>query len=502
MLRFIKKYYLPLLAGILISLSRLPIYLGWLVFFALIPLMLFFENKEHKTIDRIIGGLIFSLVQIILVFYWIGSVTFPGLIGIWLIFAVYYTISFWIIERAWHRMPGIRLLTILSVFISFEYLQNFGQMRFPWWNLGYSLTDFLPLLQALDIGGMSLLAGLIVIINYLLYQTFKKKRRAIIWIIVIFGVWWIYGSYRLLTLPMEKTDLPVAVMQPSIKQDDKWDETHYRQILARYDDLCKAAAEEGIKMLIFPEAAIPDYLMINPHVRKDLNNLTTKHQISIFTGFPHAERAPADYPVPYYSYNAASLFSPDGSTQELYYKNILVPVGERMLWLEYFPFLWSWQFGQANWEFGTKIPRYTFQDKTFSPSICYELAFPHFYQRANFEDGQGNFTKADFHVNITNDAWFGTSYGPKLHAMMTKFRAIETRTQFYRSANTGISMIVDPKGQILSSTELFEITNITAPLYYTDEIPFYHKIYRYPIIFVLISLAIFILSFIFPRRTR
>lgn len=502
MLRFIKRYYLPLIAGVLISLSRLPLYLGWMVFFALIPLLRFFENKEHRALDRIIGGLIFSLVQIILVFYWIGSVTFGGLIGIWLIFALYYSLCFWIIERAWHRLPGIRLLTIISVFISFEYLQNFGQTRFPWWNLGYSLTDFLPLLQALDIGGMSLLAALIITVNYLLYQALRKRSRAIIGIIVIFGLWWIYGSYRLLTLPMQEAQIPVAVMQPSIEQDDKWDEALYQEILARYDVLCEAAAAEGIEMLIFPEAAIPDYLMISPHVRADLRELMLRHQISIFTGFPHAERAPADYPVPYYSFNAASLFSPDDSVQELYYKNILVPVGERMLWLEQFPFLWSLQFGQANWEFGTKIPRYSFQDRSFSPSICYELAFPHFYQRANFEDASAKTSKADYHVNITNDAWFGTTYGPWLHGTMTKFRAIESRMQFYRSANTGISMIVDPKGQVLVSTELFEITNVSAPLYYTDLIPLYHKIYHYPIIFVFAGLAIFILSFIIPRRGR
>jgi apolipoprotein N-acyltransferase len=233
-----------------------------------------------------------------------------------------------------------------------------------------------------------------------------------------------------------------------------------------------------------------------------MDELIQDHQIDIFTGFPHAVRAPADYPVPYYSYNAASLFTRDGKHQDLYYKNILVPVGERMLWLEHFPFLWKLEFGQANWEFGTEIPRYHYRNKEFSPSICYELAFPHFLQRANFQDGKGGHRKADFHVNITNDAWFGTSYGPWLHGIMTKFRAIESRTQFYRSANTGISMIVDPKGQILTSTKLFEICNISAPLYTCAVRPFYNRIYRYPWAFVAIMILLAILSFLSPRRVE
>lgn len=502
MIRFVKNYYLIIIAALLLSLSRLPLHLGWLVFFAFVPLLSHFEGKEHKVGGQIISALLFSLIQIVLVFYWIGSVTFGGLIGIGLIFALYYFVAFSLLQRIWQRLPRLRMIAFICLFISFEFLPNFSQMRFPWWNIGYALSDFLPLLQALDLGGMSLLALLILSLNYFIYTLVHKDHRAWIAILLLFTIWYAYGKYRILTLPWAMQDVPIAVMQPSIKQDDKWDEAKYRQILSRYDELCARAAANGKELIIFPEAALPNYLLLEPRVRADLNALIQDHQIDIFTGFPHAETAPADYPVPYLSYNAASLFSKDGRHQDLYYKNILVPVGERMLWLEHFPFLWKLQFGQANWEFGTRIPRYRFQGKEFSPSICYEIAFPHFYQRANFQDGQGGRSKADFHVNITNDAWFGTSYGPWLHGTMTRFRAIESRIQFYRSANTGISMIVDPKGQVLASTELFEIGNISAPLYTSTALPLYSRIYRYPWAFVAITILLTILSFFYPRRVQ
>jgi apolipoprotein N-acyltransferase len=180
----------------------------------------------------------------------------------------------------------------------------------------------------------------------------------------------------------------------------------------------------------------------------------------------------------------------------LYYKNILVPVGERMLWLEQFPFLWSLQFGQANWEFGTEIPVYECDGYRFSPSICYELAFPHFMQRANRIRDE----KVDYHVNITNDAWFGTSYGPWLHSVMARFRAVESRMQVYRSANTGISMIVDPLGRILARTRLFETGNIQAPLYTTDIIPVYSRISNYPWFFVIAAGIQFLISLLRGRR--
>jgi apolipoprotein N-acyltransferase len=500
MLRFFRNYYLPLIAALLLSLSRLPLYLGWLVFIAFVPLLSYFEIKQRSVKEDIISALIFSLVQIALVYYWIALVTWGGLIGIWLIFALYYFVCFRILQRIWYRLPCLRMPAFLSIFISFEFLQNFSEMRFPWWNIGYSLTDYLPLLQALELGGMSLLALLILSLNYLFYTLTHQNYRAWIAIVLIFGSWYAFGRYRLRSLPMHKEANPVAVMQPSIEQDEKWDDAEYQKIMKRYDQLCAQAADEGQQMLIFPEAAIPDYLMIKEHIREDLQQLIRKHQIAIFAGFPHAEKATALHPLPFYFYNAATLFSTDGRHHDLYFKNILVPVGERMLWLEHFPLLWNLEFGQANWEFGTQIPRYEFGGKEFSPSICYELAFPHFYQRANFSSSQGEFRKADYHVNITNDAWFGTSYGPWLHAVMTRFRAIESRLQFYRSANTGISMIVDPKGQVLASTELFDITNISADLYTSSVIPLYSRIYKYPWIFVGITTLFFVLSFLFTRR--
>ncbi|MDD3525243.1 MAG: apolipoprotein N-acyltransferase, partial [Candidatus Cloacimonetes bacterium] len=142
MLRFFKTFHLPLISAILLSLSRLPIYLGWMVFFAFIPLLYYFRRGNHSLRDHAVSAVIFSLVQIALVFYWIGSVTPGGLVGIWLLYSLYYLICFIVVARIWRRFPSLRYLIFIAVFISFEFLQNFGEMRFPWWNIGYSLADY------------------------------------------------------------------------------------------------------------------------------------------------------------------------------------------------------------------------------------------------------------------------------------------------------------------------------------------------------------------------
>ncbi len=499
MLRFIKNYYLVFISALILSLSRLPLYLGWAVFSAFFPLLWWINGRKRKAGETIIAALIFCLVQIVLVFYWIGSVTWPGLIGIWLLFSLYYWVVFLALNRIWHHAPKLRYIGFISLFISFEFLQNFGEMRFPWWNIGYSLADFELLLQALDIGGLSLLAFLILTINYLIWLISQSPTRKVRITFISIGfailfIWQGYGAHRLIKLPMIQKGDKIAVMQPSIPQVEKWDEVQYRRIIAVYDSLSADAAKKGMDLLIYPEAAIPDYIMLNPSARADVQSISMRHGLDIFCGFPHAESAPDGHHEPYYYYNAASLISANGEIAPLFFKNILVPVGERMLWLDYFPFLWKLQFGQANWEFGETIPRYTLNGNGFAPSICYELAFPNFMMKSNLKDQSGGFSKADYHVNLTNDAWFGTSYGPWLHGVMTKYRAIESRVQIYRSANTGISMIVDPGGKVLSKSPLFAVENITAPLYICPLIPLYARIPHYPFIFVLISIITIIFS--------
>jgi apolipoprotein N-acyltransferase len=238
--------------------------------------------------------------------------------------------------------------------------------------------------------------------------------------------------------------------------------------------------------------------MYDNYAKTYFRELMQKYNLEIFTGFPHFTLAPDNHINDELYYNAAALFKPDGSISELYYKNILVPVGERMLWLNLFPFLWKLQFGQANWEFGNGPAYYQTDSLEFSPSICYELAFAEFHQKMAIRKDKdtGSYKKTDFLVNITNDAWFGTSYGPWLHSVMAKFRAVENRIQIYRSANTGISLIVDPFGRILTKAGLFEITNLYAPLIICPKIPVYRYIYWYPWIFVILVAGLFIYSFL------
>ncbi|MDZ4181743.1 MAG: apolipoprotein N-acyltransferase, partial [Candidatus Cloacimonadaceae bacterium] len=358
------------------------------------------------------------------------------------------------------------------------------------------------LIQIADLIGVIGISLLVLLVNIAIYNLIKGRRICIVAVLLIFALWAGYGILKLKTMPLQETDAGIQVMQPSIPQDDKWDEEQYQMILQRYRELTFTAAKDGARLMIWPEAAMPVYL-IHDYVRlNDLYEIIESANIDVFTGFPDYSPAPASHFDDMYYYNGATLFKPKQPPGKIYHKNILVPIGERMLWLEHFPFLAKLQFGQANWEFGKELHYYQSGEHTFSPSICYETAFAEINHRMAFRDVKGRLVKSDYLVNITNDAWFGTSYGPWLHAMMMKFRAVENRIQVYRSANTGISMVIDPLGRVIARADLFETKNIGAPLFRTPAVPLIRRINSYPWIFVALTLLLFAASLTKKTKER
>jgi apolipoprotein N-acyltransferase len=102
-------------------------------------------------------------------------------------------------------------------------------------------------------------------------------------------------------------------------------------------------------------------------------------------------------------------------------------------------------------------------------------------------------------VNITNDAWFGKTSAPYQHLSMTVFRAVENRLYIVRSANTGISAIIDPTGRIVAQTELFERTALRDAIKFINNRTFYSA---YGDVFVIICMTILVCCIIIGLRRR
>lgn len=480
-------FYWPLFSALLIGISRVPLHTGFLVFGGVIPLFKLFEQRPRKW--RLAGSAaVFSVVYTLTALHWVGLVTLPGLFGMMLLFTLYYYLLFGMMQLVWWHVPNLKYLFIPLVWVAFEYLQTFGEFRFPWFNLGYSLVEYLPLIQLADIGGVYLLSGCVIALSCVVYTLRKRMITAVIAIACLLTLWMGYGYLRIYTLPTSTSDDLVAVAQGCIEQDRKWDEDYKDAQLNIYRDLTRQAAEQGAKLVVWPESAVPEYVMRRTRYRHYITNQTSRLGIDVFTGFPHYEHALQPSPNRYLFYNSCTRIDSAGTFYPLYYKNILVPVGERMPLMKVFPFLWNLHLGQANFEYGDSLQFYEFGKYCYSPQICFEVAFPSHTQRMA-ERG------IDFVLNLTNDAWFYRSAGTYEHAMMAKIRAVEIRRQIYRAANTGISLVVDPVGRIQKKTALFERTILVHPVITCQANSFFTKFgYKLPLACVALAGMIWLMA--------
>jgi len=508
---------LPIFSAILIGLSRWNLDFDSFIFVSFVPLFYFFEyttNKNKPYLPRLFYtgkqyfgyGFLFSTVLICLFLYWINLVTIIGFLGLILLFGLIFGFIFWYVSKIYHYIPKFAPIWFSITWIFFEYLTNFSEFHFPWFAIGYGLKNKLYLLQVLELGGLPLLSFCILGINYLLYLAFQSivfsttaknmikglKFLAIVIILLLF--WGGTGFWRMqqINKNTEEKTFKIALIQGNIPQDLKWEEEMEEETFLIYERLAKEVVKnENPNLILYPEAALPSWLYIWPSEYYQLMSLVVDLNTPIFTGFPHYidELKYEGQDEPRLYYNAANLFTPDIVKHEKYYKNILVPFGERTPFLSLFPLLWKLQMGQANFESGNSSVLYKIEDYTFTPLICFEIAFPLFIKKTVQN------INPDYLVNITNDAWFYRSIGTHQHAMMAVFRTIETRKQVFRVANTGYSFYTMPSGEMKAMTNLFERCYLVAYLNtYHSKTPYIQ--YGYLLHLFLITLFILQLAYI------
>lgn len=450
-----KIIILTALSAFILGLSRLPVHLGFISFCGFIPLLMVFDLKP-KSSQIFKSAFVFSFVYCATALHWISLVTLPGLLGMVLLFTLYFLILFHMINIIWYKVSKLRFTGFLLLWLSFEHLQNFGPFGFPWFYSGYALGDYNLLLQPAEIGGITLISAFVIFTNTLIYRFIRNKNRNILTSLILIHLLWTGLSvWRYHTIELEDTKENIAIVQVSIPQNLKWEESYKDTALNLYSEYTGKTSEDA-GLVVFPESAIPGYVLSSYKYGTFVKSLIFNTGKQIFTGFPEYvyDRDKKEYLY----YNSCTLFDLDGSYEDPYRKNILVPVGERIPLMDVFPVLNRVELGQANWEYGKGHKYYNYKGIKLSPQICFEIAFPQF----NAEMAKNN---PDVILNLTNDAWFYHSAGTYQHSIMTRFRAIETRTQYYRAANTGVSMIVNPRGDILARSQLFTREVIEAHLY-------------------------------------
>ena len=366
------------------------------------------------------------------------------------------------------REKGIRFfLSAPLLWTLFEYLRSHLLTGFPWENLAYSQYLYPKVIQIADITGIYGITFAIVMINAVLYDLtsarFRGKHRLVETVIACAMIAAIlgYGHFRLERIDELLKDAPtmeVSLIQGNIDQNMKWDPLYQLQTIDIYRTLSLQSVSSRGGLIVWPETAAPFYFQQRNSMQAAVVDIAKISGSALLFGSPSYEDEKGSI-----SYmNSAFLLSPDGTVSGRYDKVHLVPYGEYVPLRRYFPFIGKLVAGVGDFKPGKGFSPLSIDGHRLGVLICYEGILPEAARDYKRE-------KAEILVNITNDAWFGKTSAPYQHLSMTVFRAVESRLYLVRAANTGISAIISPKGQILSQTGLFERTTLTGNVKIIDE---------------------------------
>ncbi len=451
-----KKIFLILLSAILLSLAFHPLKFHFLAWFGLIPLL--FVIYQTDLIKTFFYGLIWGFLFALFSLFWIiflqietniKMLMILGMVLMFLYLGLYSAVGF-----LFSKLLGLWSLPI--IWAGLEYLKGLGELGFPWLSLGYSQARYPLIIQQASIYGVYGISFWLVLFNVsLFYFLLNKKIRNFVISIIIFLLPILFGYIRLNNKPNFSKEITVGIVQPNIDPNLKFtarmrDETFQR--LLKLSEMCQERSpDKKLSLIVWPETATPINIKAPGTYQDSVIGLTNRLGVPILTGTPIYDRQKHEI------YNGAVLIDPEkGITQE--YKKIhLVPFGEHIPFDKYIPLFRKIDFGEGDYSPGNEYTVFSTNGIKFSCLICFESIFPEI-SREFVKKG------AQLLVNITNDGWFGKISGPQQHNDMAILRTVETGVPLVRSANTGISMVVDQYGRIKKETELFTEDIITFSL--------------------------------------
>ncbi|MDH6250849.1 apolipoprotein N-acyltransferase [Chryseobacterium sp. H1D6B] len=509
-----KYVLLALISAMLLSVSWPTYGVPFFIFFALVPLLMMehgvskFSNFKRKS--WVVFGLSYACFVIwnIVTTGWLygsrnpdGShslmaVVFPVLVNSFLYSLVFQCYHWY--KNAQGTYWGLAFF--IAIWMSFEKFHLNWELTWPWLNLGNAFADYPKLVQWYDTLGATGGSFWILLINIFIFYTVRtweagRKRKDLIRNISITAL--------LIILPMlisvikyktfdEKPigQVNVLMLQPDL---DPYAEKYSKDSLTIVSDLLKLAEQNSkgkIDYYIAPETALPGRGSISETgfeksvLLNDIKGFLSKHQGSVFSTGISSHRFylnNTNLPVEAYqispkmwveSYNSAVQIVPNQKV-EIYHKGKLVPG------VEIFPYMSVLKpllgdamlnLGGTVASLGTDKERKAFSNPynkgKIAPIICYESIYGEFVT---------DYVKkgANFLAIMTNDSWWGVTEGHKQLLSYAKLRAIETRREIARAANSGISAHIDAKGEVLEDTFYGDQTTLFAKINLYDQQTFY-----------------------------
>ena len=405
--------------------------------------------------------------------WWVWNATGPGAIGAFLANSLLMCLPWLGFHYLRPRLGDIIGYGSLIVFwLSFEYLhlQNWG-LSWPWLTLGNVFAARPYWVEWYSFTGTSGGGLWVLVVNVLAFRllwALKHKRpisRPSLYCLI--GLVIVSPVISVLMTPAEQDKEPVkniVIVQPDIDPYEKITTGSFDGQLARLIHLSDSLIDSNTVLVVWPETALynehgfeENHLKENYFLRPLWAFLQRHPRINLLTGiesfrifdYKHSSTAMR---VPntdkyYETYNAAAIMDSAGP-ESFYHKSRLVPGAESLPPYLHFMVPVFEKFGGTEDGYTGQSDRMpletTNHSYTIAPAVCYESIYGEFMALYSHNG-------ADLIAVITNDGWWGDTPGYRQHESYARLRAVETHRWVVRSANTGVSAIIDPAGRITDS---------------------------------------------------
>ena len=360
--------------------------------------------------------------------------------------------------------PAGRVVVFGVFWTAAEWMRGWVLTGFPWNLMGtvWVVSDAMIQLAAVTgVYGLSLLAVVTAAMPATLAATnaagggHRRRWAPVVAAFLVLGAVWIGGQARL-AAPGNETvpGVRLRLVQPNIPQALKWRRELRAGHVLKQLEMSRQPAPSGQPPthIIWAETSVPYFLAAEPGLMVALARAVPPGGLMI-VGAP---RATVSGESPKRILNSIHAIDSEGRVRGTYDKFHLVPFGE------YVPFrdivsIGKLTAGRQDFSPGPGVRTLDLKGlPPVSPLICYEVIFP-----GRVADPRD---RPQWLLNLTNDAWFGSSSGPYQHFAAARLRAVEEGLPLVRVANTGISGVIDAYGRTLHRLELGRAGIIDSPL--------------------------------------
>lgn len=496
------KLILFILFAILISVPFLVPHTAPLALIAFIPLLLaesFFKGKM-AWINFYLPFLIWNLATT----YWIYNATVAGAAVAVIANALQMSLIF-ILFRWFKKRTNEKLgyMFLIIAWLAWEHFYFDAEISWPWLTLGNTLATSHYLAQWYEYTGTLGGSLWILLVNVVLFRIMRdrnmfakfgvmpqsvsltgksiKIRTALAALLIVVPI--IISLSKYYTYKEVGERKQVVVLQPNI---DPYNDKFAGMSQAQQDEilltLAKNSSELSTDLIVAPETftsgvsenapmshetsvKLVDFLKSRPNT--DLLFGATTYLVYGLKDKPTYTARQSDYG--WYDVFNTAIYTDSSANFKFYHKSKLVVLVEYLPYPQFLDFINSFaiDLGGATGSYGTQKERDVFKSSNSNivvgAAICYESIYGDYY-REYVQKG------ANLMTIITNDGWWGNTPGYNQHLRYASLRAIETRRDIARSANTGISAFINQKGDIVSQTKWWQ------PAYLKGEVTLNEKI--------------------------